>query len=463
LPALLDARWLILPAGLFVAGTVGLLAGRDPALALAAALALAYLLIAVSSLSAGLVAFTLLAFLELVPNATGPAVSVTKLAGVVLAISWFAYITSSNDRRKLFPAAHPAITTLLLLFLAWNTLSMVWAPDPQKTLVSSASFALNFALFPIVYTAVRSTRDVRYIAAAFVAGAVVAAFYGVIAQPDATNLATSATPAEGLNRLAGTIGDPNELATLLAAGIALTALFIFDSSRPAPLRLAALAAAGIQLVTILLTVSRGGLVALAAALVAGVLVAGRYRVQAIFATVVVVAISLLFFFSYTTPEARERITTADGGSGRTDIWKVGWRMVEDKPIAGVGAAGFQDSSIHYLLAPGPIRFDQYVVDQPAVAHNAYLEVLAETGVVGLIPFVGIIGACLVAMARAARNFSRSGDRGGELMTGAVVVAVAALLAGYFFLSEQNSKYLWLLLSLGPALLAISRETQPGRG
>jgi hypothetical protein len=39
------------------------------------------------------------------------------------------------------------------------------------------------------------------------------------------------------------------------------------------------------------------------------------------------------------------------------------------------------------------------------------------------------------------------------------MAIGALLAAYFFLSEQHSKHLWLLLSFGPALLAISRHSQ----
>jgi O-antigen ligase len=225
----------------------------------------------------------------------------------------------------------------------------------------------------------------------------------------------------------------------------------------------AFVAAGVLLLGMLLTVSRGGLVALAAALVASILVARRYRVRAILASTTVVIASVIFFFSYASPESRERISTADGGSGRTDIWKVGWRMVEDKPITGVGAANFQSSSIHYLLAPGPIRFDEYVVDTPAVAHNAYLGVLAETGIIGLVLYLAIIAACIAAIARAARGFAGQGTRSGEVLAAGVIVAVAALLAGYFFLSEENSKHLWLLLSLGPALLAISREAQPERG
>ena len=41
----------------------------------------------------------------------------------------------------------------------------------------------------------------------------------------------------------------------------------------------------------------------------------------------------------------------------------------------------------------------------------------------------------------------------------MIVAILALLAADFFLSDQYSKQLWLLLALGPALLAVSRRTE----
>ena len=42
----------------------------------------------------------------------------------------------------------------------------------------------------------------------------------------------------------------------------------------------------------------------------------------------------------------------------------------------------------------------------------------------------------------------------------VAVAIVGLLAAGFFLSGQYSKELWLLLGLGPALLAMSSRAGP---
>jgi hypothetical protein len=49
----------------------------------------------------------------------------------------------------------------------------------------------------------------------------------------------------------------------------------------------------------------------------------------------------------------------------------------------------------------------------------------------------------------------------ELLARGVIVAVLALLAADFFLSDQYSKQLWMLLALGPALLAVSRRAEKG--
>jgi peptidoglycan/LPS O-acetylase OafA/YrhL len=57
--------------------------------------------------------------------------------------------------------------------------------------------------------------------------------------------------------------------------------------------------------------------------------------------------------------------------------------------------------------------------------------------------------------RAIRNFKLSGDAMAEILSRALLIALLALLAADFFVSEQFQKALWLLLALCPAVLAIS--------
>ena len=133
-------------------------------------------------------------------------------------------------------------------------------------------------------------------------------------------------------------------------------------------------------------------------------------------------------------------------------------MIKDQPVTGVGAANFQVASIHYLLAePGAIEDDTYVADQPAVAHNAFIQVFAEYGIVGLTFFLMIVAGSIAAAYRAAKEFGRRGDPGMELIASSVAVALVALLAADLFVSEHFNKQLWLLMALCPAMLAVARQ------
>jgi putative inorganic carbon (HCO3(-)) transporter len=285
------------------------------------------------------------------------------------------------------------------------------------------------------------------------AGAVVSAFYGIVTPvPETTGVDTA--------RLSGAGLDPNQLAALLVAAIALAGAFAAGVKSTPVTRASALAVIVFCLAGVLLSLSRGGLVSLGVALVAAVLFGGRWRVGAL-ALLVAVAVSAYTYIAvFTDPAERARITHPQGGTGRTSIWAVGWRMVEAHPLTGVGAGNFPVSSVHYLLKPGLIQRSDFIVDKPKVAHNLYLGVLAELGVVGLALFLSIIGFSLWCVVSATRQFVRSKDRRMELLSRALFVALVALLAADFFLSEQFSKQLWLLLALGPALMAVSRRQQP---
>jgi O-antigen ligase len=448
-----------LAAGLgATAALIGVLAGRDPTLAILAAFGIAFVLLAPVDLASGLVAFTLLTFLSLAPGAS-VAISIVKLAGLALAVSWLARIATRERSEELFWAAHPWMTWVIALFLLWVTLSTIWAEQPADALTALSRYAPNAALFLVVFTAIQSRKQVRALTAALVAGAVLAGLYGIVAQPSAAGYAAGPTSASGLNRLAGTIGDPNQLASVLVVGFTLSIALAASSLRSSGARLVYIAAASITLAGIFFTVSRGGLFALGAAMVATVLVARGRRLPATMLALVV-AVTAIGYFTVAVPAAGNRILEADGGSGRTDIWEVGWRVVEDKPVTGVGAGNFQNASIHYLLVePGALQRDEYVVDEPHVAHNIYLGFLAELGIVGLCLFLVIVAGSLRTAGLAARSFARSGDRDLELVTRAVIVAILALLAADFFISDQYSKVLWLLLAFGPALLGVSRTIE----
>jgi O-antigen ligase len=436
---------------LLVALAVGLLAGGHPELAIAAAIGLAFVGVVLSNLTLGLCLFAIVVFLDLLPD-MGAVVSFSKAVGLLISVSWLASAASGQISGRGFMADHPYLLYALVLFVGWSAASIAWAEDAGLTPTPFSRYVLSALLFVIVYAAIRERRHVAWLLGAYLIGAALAALYGfaVPASSDAVG-----------ERVTGSIGDPNELASVLLPA------FIFGMGLAASLKRApvartlALAAAGISLLGLFLTLSRGGLVALAAAMVAALFLAGRWRPLVAVLAVGIGLAGLGYFTFFASDAARERVTSlSGGGTGREDIWTVGWRMFTENPVTGVGVGNFEKSSVHYLLEPGEIQRAEFIVDQPKVAHNTYLHVLAELGVVGFVLFMTIIGGALWCALRAAQTFARKNDVRMELLARTTLIGVIGLLCACFFISEMYSKQLWLLLGLCPPLLAVARRQPP---
>ena len=412
------------------------------------ALGLAFVLLVLVDLTSGLVVFTFLTFIELLPGADSAAFGFTKLAGLLLAISWLGHLATRTDTRADPFHAHPMIGGALVLLVVWAGLSVTWAEDSANALEATYRLGLNAILFLIVYTTVREPRDAIRVVWAFVIGATMAAALGIATSGGSTPYGEAA-------RLAGDVDNANQLASSLVASLALALglAFIFATSRrcaqarcPGCVLDAGGAAYGLALGA-RLPRRRGGR--------RDCPLLGRWR-PPISAVSVLAAVAALGYFALLAPlAARERVTNFEGGTGREDIWRVAWRMAEDKPVNGVGAGNFENASIHYLLVPGTLRRSDFIVDTQKNAHNVYLGILAAARVVGATLLVSLIIALIACALKAIRQFERDGNLQMEILSRTYLVAVFGLLASLFFASDEYRKQLWLLLSLAPCLLAIA--------
>ncbi|HEY8639355.1 MAG TPA: O-antigen ligase family protein [Solirubrobacterales bacterium] len=441
--------WLLSGFGL-LAMLTGLLAGLDPRLAIAGALGIVFALIALTNLTTGLAIFTFLGFVVVLPNFAGQTLSIIKLAALPLLLSWLALVTREGSSRRTFVGVHPAISLVMLLFTAWATLSFVWAESGAHVLAAVFRYALAVILVFIVFTAVQKEKDVTMIVGAIVLGAVCAGVYGFL------------HPAQAqfgqVDRLSGTLGNPNELAAAMILGIGLSGGMAAIAKTPLT-RGAAIGAAGVCLIAILQTGSRGGLIALGAMMIASVVLSRGRRLALTLVTLTVLLGGIGYVVTTTSYQSRERILHPGSGSGRTDIWTVGGRMVSAHPVTGVGAGNFTVSSIHYLLRPGSLPNSQYIADTPKVAENMYLEVLAELGFPGAILFVTTIIFGLGCSIAALSRYRRFGNRRMQALTTAIAVSLIGLLTADLFASEEYARELWLLVGLGPALLAMAKRSE----
>lgn len=444
----------LLTAGLLAAAAlVGVVAGLSPPFAVGLTLGIVFLAITMANLTAGICLFAVLTFLDtLLPAEAQGALSVPKLLGLVLMLSWLALVTAGEREHRERIFSHAGFLGVLFLFLAWVLLSVSWAEDPGVAFESLTRFVPNALLFLIVFAGVRDRDQLLWVIGSLVVGAFLSAAYGVI----------SPQPPDPSGRLSGPAGNANDTAAALVAGGGMAAAMSLALRGNPILRLASAIVVPLCVFAVFLTLSRGGLIALGVSLLTAVVMAGRRRAAALTLAVCGLLAAVLYFGVFASDAARERVTALDGGTGRNDIWTVGWRMVEENSLKGVGAGNFPVASIHYLIEPGAIVRDDFIIDQPKVAHNTYLDILAELGVIGLGLFLAIIGFSLWCALRAIGFAERAGDRQVEVIARAMIVVLAGLLAADFFGSRQYSKQLWLLLALCPVVLEISRNALAAR-
>jgi O-antigen ligase len=449
----LPPRGLLVATGI-LAVIVGALSGAQPRLGLLAAFGVVFVVAVMANLLIGFAVMVLLAFLEVLSSLGG--VSIAKAAGLLLVISWLAVASTRSTRTRNFFVERPGLTYLLVAFIGWNTISIAWSESHSGAITSVTRYALNAVLVPIAYAAIRDRRDAIRILATLVGGATIAAVSGIVAAPGPESAV--------YGRATGTIGDPNELAAALVVGLAVATAFAVNRHVQGALRALSAGSAVLCLAGILLSLSRGGLIGVGAGLLFAVVVGGRWRWRVLAVCAAVAFLGVGYFAFLASLPAKERVLNvggAGGGTGRLDLWTVGLRMVSAHPVRGVGTGQFANSSVHYLLRPGVIERGDFILSTPKVAHNTYLNIVSELGLVGGALFAAILVMCVASLWRAIQRTQRDGDEKLEILLRGLLVGMGGYFVTLMFISENYAKLLWILLALGPTLLAVVRA-QPAR-
>ncbi len=91
-------------------------------------------------------------------------------------------------------------------------------------------------------------------------------------------------------------------------------------------------------------------------------------------------------------------------SGRLTIWETALNMLKDRPLTGVGVGGFADAYDHYSTRPDdPFRKGGGYTGGVYHAHQLYISIAAETGLIGLAGIVVIYVLCIIWYLRASRE------------------------------------------------------------
>lgn len=145
----------------------------------------------------------------------------------------------------------------------------------------------------------------------------------------------------------------------------------------------------------------------------------------------------------------------EASAGRLRIWHAAAGMIEAHPLTGVGARGFRyDYAEHALV--GDEFVDKKTGEGASHAHQIVLEVLTETGVIGLLFWLAGAWQAIRAWLRASVD-----QRERAFAPGLALVAMCFPLNTHFaFYSAWWGLFFWWILALFcAALAAAAQETQ----
>jgi O-antigen ligase len=260
---------------------------------------------------------------------------------------------------------------LAALFVLWSGATYLWSADREATVSRVVTFAQLLAMTWLVWESTRTEREQRQLLHAYVAGAVVASVATMIRYLQDLQTYWRRYAAAGF--------DPNDLALTVALSIPM-ALYLAQRASGAS---AWFYRAAIALVctAVLLTGSRMGLIA---GILGFTYILWTWR-RSTFAQRTSAALLfggfILGAVAFAPAGTRARIATLPTEltrgtlHDRTQIWKAGLRAFKQNPIIGFGSGAYPDAVRPFIGVPGRAGHEY-------VAHNAFLSVIVETGLIG---------------------------------------------------------------------------------
>jgi O-antigen ligase len=368
--------------------------------------------------SLGKVAFIslwLLVFVIPWENVMIPGVGTVGLAVGTLASGIAILAIIEKGRLRSLTTGH----VLMILFVMWAATSYLWTLDPDFTTKEVPVYLRLLLMVWLIWQLLPDAQHQIGLLQAYVFGTLVPSIDTIVRFMNHKEAAYL--------RYAGAGSNPDDLGLIMALSVPISYyLLIRSGRRKAWFYLAQLLLAGTSL---LLSAARGGFLAVAVALTIVPLTAARLKWRQKMAILLTVALFISAAAMLVPANSWDRLSTipnelrAGDLSGRRSIWAAGLEVFREHPFLGVGAGAYLPSVRHILV-------------EPNVAHNTFLSVLVELGVIGL----GIFCALLAFLLLSAKELPWLPKR-------VWLVCIAVWLVGVSTLSWEARKPTWLLFGL----------------
>ena len=288
-----------------------------------------------------------------------------------------------------------ALHLWMLLLVGWSILSLFWTQDWDMTVTRAGTYVQLMVAVWLIWELARTESRVLGLIQSYVLGSLVGSAFTIhnfLIGRTAARLAndegrsmweTSRYTIAGLNE--------NDLGLILALSLPM-ALYLVARGRGKLVNILCWTQFLAGFISILLTASRGSLISAIAGSVMLPLVILRLprRQRLVAVAVCFCALGCAAYFVPASSWSRIAQLGTELSEGtlthRTVIWTAGLGVFRDHAFLGVGSGAYAASVVR-------------AIDRPLVAHNTFLSVLVELGVIGALVFFGLLGNMLYSVSR----------------------------------------------------------------
>jgi O-antigen ligase len=335
----------------------------------------------------------------------------TTLLEVSIGVTVIAFVYESWRQRRL-PDLRSPFTIAAAVFIVAGAVSVIVAPDRRAALGIYRAYLIEpVAFFFVLSEVVTTSRRAMAVLAGFgLAGVVVSVANSVVIIDALRHHAISA----GVTAPVVIYTNANDIPLFLVPLIAIAGSIVLYATDQRD-RLVTGAFLAIAVIATLLSLSRGGYLALAAVALA-LAISHRRRWWLLGAAAAAAVVLILI------PPINHRLAVEVDFSnpqntlvGRFELWRVSLQMLEQHPLLGAGLSGFAQTIAPYW---NPTHIDRFIYP-----HNIVLTFWSETGLLGLGAFAWIV---ITGFAQGWRGW-RKGDAGWRPIELGIAIALVAVV------------------------------------
>ncbi|MGH9426618.1 MAG: O-antigen ligase family protein [Terriglobia bacterium] len=349
---------------------------------------------------------------------------------------------------------------LITPFFLWVLISMMigvnrfGSGSNSLYIISLGKFIALFGYFFAVVNLVRSHDDFRLFLRTWLVTSTLVGTLGIIGSLLYITTGTTTPFNEGF-RAHGTLDEANLFAAYSLLSFFLGVALLTGSSEGRA-RLWILLSMSVQVLAIVFSASRGATVAFLLSALALAIVCGSLRLRLAMLAAAAMPVLLFFTIPLASPEVRgkldlvvNRLASAQDLESRAHVqryflWTHAVSLFEENPLFGVGSGNYK-----------AIIANDREMRLTKTAHNTFLRILSETGLVGLLLFLAFLsysaGILLRRIAR--RRTVAQAPMAACLLAGLIAIAIHGLASDF-----GNFRGFWTLLGLIYAFHAFSLST-----